>query len=131
MKNTINGKFSLKATPEPSDEVIQTIGAMRMRFDKVFEGALDAQGTVSMIGIMNKELGSGAYIAIERIVGSLEGKKGSFCMQHSCTMERNQQKQHITVIPDTGTDQLKGLSGRMTIDIAKDGQHFYTFEFEI
>jgi len=55
MKNTIKGKFSLKATPDPSDEVAQTLGAMRMRFDKVFEGALDAQGTVSMIGIMNKE----------------------------------------------------------------------------
>jgi len=46
-------------------------------------------------------------------------------------MERNKQEQHITVIPDTGTDQLQGLRGRMTIDIAKDGQHFYTFEFEI
>lgn len=131
MQNKIKGKFSVKSTPEISDETIQKVGAMRMKFEKVFEGFLSANSVVSMLGILDRNLGSGGYVAIERITGSIEGKSGSFCLQHSCTMTKGQQSQQITVIPDTGTEQLKGLSGQMTIEIAADGQHFYIFEFDL
>ena len=130
MKKKAKGKFSVEGSPEPIGELEQKIGTMRMKFEKRFEGPLEANGIVSMMGIMDQELGSGGYVAMERVTGSLDGKQGSFCLQHSCTMFRGKQKQEILVIPDTGAGDLKGLSGQITIDIADDGQHYYTFEYE-
>ncbi len=131
MKKTVKGKFEVKSTPLPEDELTHSLGAMRMKFDKRFEGTLAAESTVSMIGIMDRKLGSGGYVAIERVSGLLDGKRGSFCLQHSCAMTRGVQSQQITVIPDTGTDELTGLTGKMTIEIEKDGAHFYIFEYEL
>jgi hypothetical protein len=131
MKKIVKGKFEVKSTPEPMDETLQVIGAMRMKFDKSFEGALDARGTVSMMGILDQKIGSGGYVALEHIVGTLEGKSGTFHLQHSCTMNKGAQHQTIAVVPDSATGELKGLTGQMTIEIATGGQHFYIFEYEI
>jgi hypothetical protein len=130
MKNTVIGKFEVKSTPLPVDEFTQVIGAMRMIFQKTFSGALDATGTVSMMGMMNQDLGSGAYVALEKITGSLDGHKGSFCLQHSSSMSRGKPTQSVKVVPDSGTEELKNISGEMSIDIV-EGQHFYTFTYEL
>jgi hypothetical protein len=130
MTKTIKGKFSVKSQALDADELTQTLSAMRMRFDKQFEGALNATSVVSMMGIMNRELGSGGYVAIEKVTGEIEGKKGSFLLQHSSIMDRGAPSQTIRVIPDSGTDALLGISGHMTIDII-EGQHFYTFEYTL
>lgn len=130
MKKTIKGKFSIKSTPYPPDDAVQKIGAMKMRFDKTFDGDLQAVSLVSMIGVMNKDLNSGGYVAIERVTGKLGELEGGFCLQHSSIMNRGVPTQTITVIPDSGTGQLVGLTGQMVIDIV-DGQHFYTFEYEV
>ncbi len=127
---TIKGPFTVKSTPLETDAAAQEVGAMRMRFDKVFEGALDASSTVSMMGIMDMELKSGGYVAIEKVTGKLDGKQGSFCFQHSSTMDRGAQQQSITVIPDTGTDELKGLKGNLTVEII-EGKHYYDFSYEL
>jgi hypothetical protein len=131
MKKTMNGKFTVKATPQPGDELTQSLGAMRMKFDKRFEGSLSGESVVSMMGILDQKIGSGGYVAIEQFKGAIDGKRGSFYLQHSCTMNRGAASQQIVVIPDTGTDQLKGLVGEMTIDIKEDGSHFYTFDYEL
>lgn len=114
----------------PADEATQAIAAMRMKFEKRFEGPLEATSVVSMMGIMDQNLGSGGYVALEKVTGTLEGKKGSFCLQHSSTMRRGASSQNIVVIPDTGTEELKDLNGSMTIEIQKDGTHYYIFEYE-
>ncbi|QDK37314.1 DUF3224 domain-containing protein [Bdellovibrio sp. NC01] len=125
---TIKGSFEVKSTPLPADEVSQATGAMRMRFDKTFSGPFAATGVVSMMGILNGS--SGGYVAIEKITGSIEGRSGSFCFQHSCTMDAGAQKQTIEVIPGTGNGELTNLKGEMTIEIV-NGQHFYTFNYSI
>lgn len=130
MKKTIKGPFEIKGTPQPADEITQKIGAMRMTFEKRFSGALDATSVVSMMGIMKQALGSGGYVALELVTGTVEGRSGSFCLQHSSTMTRGVPAQTIAVIPDSGTAELEGLRGSMTIDIV-DGQHFYTFDYEV
>lgn len=130
MTKTIKGKFSIKSTPYPPDDAIQKIGAMNMRFDKTFSGGLEAISIVSMIGVMNRDLNSGGYVAIERVTGKLEQLEGSFSLQHSSVMNRGLPTQTISVIPDSGTGELVGLSGSMIIDII-DGQHFYTFEYSV
>lgn len=129
MKN-LRGKFELKSSPVAPDENILKMGGMGMTFEKVFFGSIEAKSKVSMFGIINRDLGSGSYIALELIEGAIEEKKGSFVLQHSCFMNRGKDEQHIKVVPDTGTGELKGISGSMKIEII-DGQHFYDFEYSL
>ncbi|MFS4459133.1 DUF3224 domain-containing protein [Bdellovibrio sp. HCB2-146] len=127
---TIKGKFEIKSSPATTDDNIKKMGGMGMSFDKVFSGSLRANSKVSMFGIMNKELGSGGYIAFELVEGEIEDKKGTFVLQHSCFMSKGKQEQSIQVVPDTGTGGLSGLAGSMKIEII-DGQHFYHFEYSL
>ena len=71
---------------------------------------------------------SAGYVAIERVSGGLAGRRGTFILQHSGTMTRGAPSLAITVVPDSGTDQLTGLSGTMTINVA-GGRHSYEFEY--
>lgn len=128
MARIIKGTFDIKSTPLSSEPSTEAIGAGRMRFDKTFHGELNGASVVEMLGIMDKTTVSGGYVALERFTGELHGKKGSFCMQHSSTMRRGVPEQRITVVPDSGTDEIKGLSGEMVIDIVEK-QHHYTFDF--
>jgi hypothetical protein len=130
MGQTIKGTFDIKSTPLAPDPSTGTIGAGRMRFDKTFHGELTGTSVVEMIGIMDKATASGGYVAMERITGELLGKKGSFCLQHSSTMKRGVPEQRITVVPDSGTDGLKGLSGSMVIDIVEK-RHHYIFDLTL
>lgn len=127
---TLKGKFSLTATPLEADQVIKKLGGIQMHFEKEFFGPLEARSSVSMMGVMNKELGSGSYVALERVEGTVDGLRGTFGMQHSSSMNRGKSEQLISIIPDSGTDELKGISGKMVIDIV-DGQHYYTFEYSL
>jgi hypothetical protein len=126
----VKGTFEVRSSPLDTDEITRKLGAMRMKFEKQFAGPLTATGLVSMIGVMDRKTGSGAYVAIEKIVGQLQGKSGSFLFQHSSTMDRGQPRQSILVVPDSGTEDLTGLKGAMVVDIT-DGQHFYTFDYEL
>jgi hypothetical protein len=128
MTKTIKGTFSITSTPEPTDEALRAMGGIRMLFEKNFEGPLTATSIVSMMGLMNRERGSGGYVALEKVSGRLEGKQGTFCLQHSSKMIRGVSSQSITVIADSATDGLEGLRGEMVIDVV-DGQHFYTFDY--
>jgi len=74
--------------------------------------------------------GSAGYVALERVTGTLKGRKGSFVLQHSGTLTRGEPQQSITVVPDSGTGQLTGLTGKMTIIIAA-GKHSYDFEYNL
>ena len=100
------------------------------RFDKRFRGPLDAASVVHMLAVMSPVAGSGAYVAIERIEGTLNGRRGSFFAQHNGVMDRGKPSLDLTVVPDTGTDGLVGLRGRIAIDIV-DGKHFYTFDYDL
>lgn len=130
MSTKLQGKFDVKGTPYPADSVVEGLDAGRMAFHKTFHGELSGTSVVEMIGILNKDLGSGGYVAMERFTADINGLNGTFAMQHSSTMTRGKPAQTISVIPDTGTGQLLGLTGSMTIDIV-EGKHFYTFEYDL
>ena len=123
----IKGTFDIKATPLNNDPSTEEIGAGRMVFRKTFHGDLQGTSVVEMIGMMNKELGSGAYVALERFTGTLLGRTGGFAMAHSSSMHRGRPEQRITVVPDSGTGELTGLTGSMVIDVVEK-QHHYTFD---
>lgn len=123
------GEFDVKRTPQGELDAGGGVTVGHHRFDKQFHGPLTASSVVHMLALMSATPGSGAYVAIERIEGTLEGRQGSFCMQHNGVMDRGAPSLDLTVIPDTGTEALTGLHGRLAIDIV-DGKHFYTFDYD-
>lgn len=125
------GPFDVKVIPQaPSDASDPSIVG-RMLLDKKFHGELEATSKGEMLAASStSEKGSAGYVAIERVTGKLNGLEGSFHLQHTGSMNRGAPSLSITVIPDTGTGDLAGLSGSMTIDIS-DGKHAYTFDYTI
>jgi len=105
-----------------------TIG--RMSIDKTFRGDLTASSKGEMLSAMTATKGSAGYVAIEQVTGNLAGKKGSFVLQHFGIMSGGKNRLILEAVPDSGTDQLAGLSGKMSIRI-EDGRHFYDFEYEL
>ena len=126
-----SGSFDVQISSQTLSNVAATSGLARMSIDKHFHGSLDAKSTGEMLAFRSSIDGSAGYVAMEMVRGSLGGRSGSFVLQHSSTMTRGVAEQSITVVPDSGTDALAGLSGRMVIDIAADGAHAYRFEFTL
>ena len=124
----VKGEFDVKRSAEPSCDMGDGVEAGHFRFDKRFHGDLDAVSVVHMMAVMTETPGSAAYVAIERITGALQGRKGTFFTQHNGVMDRGEATLTLTVVPDSGTDGLAGISGRMAIDIV-DGKHYYTFDY--
>ena len=126
----ITGKFAVDMAPkETYAQGIDGIQLARVSIDKTFTGDLDATSKGEMLSAVTAVKGSAGYVAIEQVSGTLLGKKGSFVLQHFGVMNKGSDRLILEVIPDSGTDQLAELSGKMTINI-KDGQHYYEFEFE-
>ncbi|PXX34907.1 uncharacterized protein DUF3224 [Undibacterium pigrum] len=132
MQNThkASGKFEVKLSPQAAAPGIEAARLGRMTIDKQFYGDLQAHSLGEMMSAMGEIKGSAGYVAIERVSGTLLGKKGSFVLMHTGTMNRGQPQLTIQVVPDSGTDELTGISGTMGIDI-REGQHFYNFDFNL
>ena len=126
---TARGTFDVKVVLQAADD-----GAAgpfsRLFLDKQFHGDLEGTSKGQMLGAMSAVEGSGGYVALELVSGTLDGRRGSFILQHNGTMTKGAPTMHVTVVPDSGTDQLTGLTGRMTI-IIEGGKHSYEFEYTI
>lgn len=122
------GEFEVTRIPQEELDIGGGASVGHSRFDKRFHGPLEAVSVVHMLALMSPVPGSGAYVAIERIEGTLDGRCGSFHMQHNGIMDRGRPSLDLTVVPDTGTGELAGLHGRLAIDIV-DGKHYYTFDY--
>jgi hypothetical protein len=124
---TARGTFDVKVTQQPQDD--SAAGPFgRLFLDKQFHGDLNATSKGQMLGAFTAVEGSGAYVALELVTGTLNGKKGSFMLQHKGTMRKGAYTMNVTVVPDSGTDELAGISGAMTI-IIEGGKHSYVFEY--
>jgi hypothetical protein len=130
MSGRAQGSFDVKLTPQAADEKGESPALGRMSLDKQFHGDLEGTSKGEMLTAGTPVKGSAGYVAMERVTGTLNGRSGSFALQHSGTMTRGAPQLMITVVPDSGTGQLTGLSGRMTIQIA-DGKHSYDFEYTL
>jgi len=132
MSHRATGPFDVKIIPQKADNPqAEGAGIGRMALDKRFHGDLDAASQGEMIAFRTAEPTSAGYVAMERVTGSLHGRKGSFVLQHHCTMARGVATQGIEVVPDSGTGELVGLSGSMTIVIAEGGAHSYVFDYTL
>ncbi|MEO7433627.1 MAG: DUF3224 domain-containing protein [Dokdonella sp.] len=132
MNQHAKGPFDVKVLPQKADNPpAEKSGVGRMSLDKQFHGALEATSQGEMLGWRNEAGDSGGYVAIERVTGTLDGRSGSFALQHSSTMHGGAQQQHIQVIPGSATGELDGLSGTMMIVIAAGGKHAYDFTYSL
>jgi hypothetical protein len=125
------GPFDVELVPQTLSSVAEHSGLGRMSLDKQFHGALEAMSTGEMIAFRSAVAGSAGYVAMETVRGALDGRAGSFVLQHSSTLTRGEPTQSITVVPDSGTDALAGLAGRMVVDIAPGGAHSYRFDYAL
>ena len=132
MNQHASGPFEVKLAPRKADNPqAEGAGIGRLSLDKRFRGDLDATSQGEMLAFRTAVENSAGYVAIERVSGSLHGRHGSFVLQHSSTMDRGAARQNITVVPDSGTGELVGLGGSMTIAIAADGTHTYEFAYKL
>jgi hypothetical protein len=127
--NRARGEFDVKLVPQAGDDAAAGPFS-RLFIDKRFRGDLDATSKGQMLGAGPSTEGSGAYVALELVTGALGGKSGTFMLQHTGAMKKGAAISTVTVVPDSGTDQLAGLDGTMTIVIA-DGKHSYDFEYAL
>lgn len=130
MTKRVQGPFDVKVKPLAPDEGAAASPIGRMSIDKRYHGDLEGTGVGQMLATMDDGQ-SGAYVALERVTGSLQGRKGSFSIHHTGLMKRGAPELAIHVVPDSGTDELKGLTGSMQIQIDAQGGHTYVFEYAL
>lgn len=123
---TFNVSLNRLAPDDPSDEIVLA----RMSIDKQFQGDLNATSKGQMLAAGTDVKGSAGYVAIERVTGMLQGRAGTFILQHNGVMNRGEPTLSVTVVPDSATGELVGLAGTMVI-IVKDKAHFYEFEYTL
>ena len=131
MTNHARGTFEVKLAPQkPDNSPAEIARTGRMSIDKEYHGSLEGTGKGEMLSVMTDVQGSAGYVAMERVTGVIDSRRGSFVLQHNATMNRGTPQLSITVVPDSGTEELKGISGSMTIKI-EGGKHFYEFEYTL
>ncbi len=124
------GNFAVKTTPVPMGDP-STGRFNRLLIDKQIHGDLEGESEGEMMVGDSPVQGSGGYVAVERVTGSLHGKKGSFVLQHKSTMRKGADfKMDITVVPDSGTNELEGIAGTFTI-IFEGKNHLYEFDYTL
>jgi len=125
MPNKTSGEFQVQIVPQ-QDRDIPNLA--RMTIDKTFNGGIEGSSQGQMLSAGTSIKDSAGYVAIERVEGTVDGKKGSFVLQHTATMNRGVPSLSIHIVPDSGTDELTGISGIFTIR-RESGKHFYDLEY--
>lgn len=126
----VKGTFEVKLTPLALDEKSADSLFNRLLIDKQFHGDLEATSKGEMLAAGTAVKGSAGYVAIEKVTGTLAGRTGSLVFQHTGTMNRGEPQLSVTIVPDSGTDQWTGITGRLNIKI-ENKQHFYELEYTL
>jgi hypothetical protein len=124
------GPFDVKLLPQTLSDQSADPKLGRMSIEKQYHGDLEAAAKGEMLTAASEMKESGVYVAVERVTGTLQSRHGSFSMHHTAIMNRGTPELKITVVPDSGTDELKGLTGSMTITI-DNGKHSYEFDYTL
>ncbi len=130
MTQTAKGTFAVALQPLPFEGADAGSKLGRASIDKQMSGDLVATTNGQMLSAMTDTKGSAGYVAIERVTGTLHGKRGTFVLQHTGIMNRGVPSLAVTVVPDSGTDELQGLEGEFAINIV-DGKHYYEFAYRL
>lgn len=127
MTHHAHGEFTVSVqplSPSPAE------GIARYSIDKQFHGDMEASSKGEMFSAGDPRQGQAGYVAIEAVTGMLSGKRGSFVLQHSATMDASGQKMTIAIVPGSGTGEFKGISGSLEI-IIEGGRHSYSLAYTL
>ena len=124
------GAFDVTITPQPAEAGVGDESIGRMALSKHFHGDLQASALGQMLATRTPTLGSAAYVALDRVTGVLHGRDGSFSLHHSGSMDRGVATLDIVIVPDSGTDALTGITGRLRIRV-EEGRHLYELDYEL
>ncbi|WP_263356988.1 DUF3224 domain-containing protein [Acidicapsa ligni] len=130
MTQHARGPFDVKTIPQPPEPHSETPSIGRFLLDKQFHGDLEGTSKGIMLSAGDPRSGSAGYVAIEVVTGKLNGHTGTFAMQHFGTMDAGSLSLEVQVVPGSSSGELKGISGKMTIQIA-DGKHSYDLEYSL
>jgi len=130
MTTQISGTFDVQLTPQTLFDTSADALLGRLSIDKRFHGELDATSKGEMLSAGTGVKGSAGYVAIEKVSGSLQGRTGTFVLMHVGIMNRSTPSLSVSVVPDSGTGELVGLSGTMNI-LIEAGKHSYIFEYTL
>ena len=125
-----SGTFEVDLKPQALADGEADAALGRLSIVKQFHGDLEGTSKGEMLSARTSVEDSAGYVAIEKVTGTLRGRQGTFVLQHSSTMTRGEGEQNITVVPDSGTGELAGLKGRMTIEVS-GGEHRYVLEYNL
>ena len=125
---TVHGTFDVTMHPEPPYSERDGVTLARAVFDKTFHGPLTATGRVEFLSVRAGE--NAAYVALERIEGTLDGRAGSFVVTHRALASRAAKTLQIEVVPGTGTGALAGLEGTIDVEIVEK-KHHYTMTYAL
>jgi len=131
MTTQVSGTFEVKLLPLEGYAKTEDAKLGRFSMNKQFNGELEATSQGEMLSAGTNIENSAGYVVIEQVSGTLQGRVGTFILQHSGIMNRGIPSLNITVVPDSGTGQLIGLAGKMGIRIEEGGKHFYDFEYTL
>ena len=130
MPTHATGTFEVKLAPQPLANADAGPLMGRLSINKTFSGDLQGTSKGEMLSAQTEVKGSAGYVAMECVTGTLQGRSGSFALQHTGVMNRGAPQLTVTVVPDSGTGELTGLSGSLSINI-EGGKHFYTLDYEL
>lgn len=131
MTTHASGTFEVKLNVQKTDsKAAESANLGSMSIEKQFHGDLEGTSVGEMLSAGTEVKGSAGYVAMERVNGILGGRSGTFVLQHSGTMTRGEPQLSVTVVPDSGTGELKGITGKLEIKIIEK-KHFYDFEYTL
>jgi Protein of unknown function (DUF3224) len=128
------GSFDVKMIPAELTDFEKANDIIRFTSDKTWHGDFEGVSHIEMITGSTASTGSMAYVAIERMTGKLNGRQGSFTFLHRATMMKGAASAgelSVTVVPNSGTGELTGLTGSLKIDIDAQGKHTWTFDYSL
>ncbi len=127
---TARGPMEVNIEPEAPFLEQDGLKLNRNIVNKQFAGEMAGTSEAQMIAAFTATPGSAGYVAIEHFAGTVGGRSGSFVLQHSGTMNRGDAQLTVTIVPDSGTGELTGISGSLEID-NEDGNHSYTLDYKL
>jgi hypothetical protein len=128
MTHFAKGEFEVKLVPQADERDVPLLG--RLTIDKVFHGDIAGTSQGQMLSAKTAVPASAGYVAIERVEATINGRMGSFILQHNATMNKGEPMLNVIIVPDSGTDELTGIAGKLNI-IVKEKKHFYEMEYTL
>jgi hypothetical protein len=130
MTNQATGAFTIDDWEDEPFGEQDGVKLSRVRVTKTFAGEIAGSSTAALV-MAGAQEGSAAYVGLEQVVGSVHDHSGSFVLQHSATMTKDAQSLSLTVVPDSGTGELLGVSGQGRIEIDAEGGHTLILDYEL